>query len=115
MTPDFAIGQGDLLPIFPFQCAYPDNQEPVDLTGATCTFTMVLEGSSSNKINAIACTITDPVNGKGYYTWIGTDTDTPGDYLAFVRITFASGNKMRVPNLGFSRVQVTALNEATSL
>ena len=114
MSPDFVITKGDLLPILPFQCQYKDKTF-ADLTGAiSVKFVMQLEGSTAEKINtATGVTILNPILQigselpHGTYSWSGTDTDTPGDYQAWIVVTFGNGKPLHFPNYGKSRVQVT--------
>ena len=114
MSPDFVITKGDLLPILPFQCQYKDGTF-ADLTGVTSVkFVMQLEGVTAEKINtSTGVTILNPilqvgsVLPHGTYSWSGTDTDSPGDYQAWIVVTFASGKILHFPNYGRSRVQVT--------
>ena len=114
MSPDFVISKGDLLPVLPFQCQYK-NGTFADLTGATSVkFVMELEGSVTEKINtAVGVTVLNPLLQPGStlphgtYSWSGTDTDTTGDYRAWIVVTFPSGKPLHFPNYGSRRVQVT--------
>jgi hypothetical protein len=64
---------------------------PVNLTGATVKFYMK-SSTGTVKINGVACSITDAVNGLCRYNWLAADTNTVGDYVGEVEITFPDGS-----------------------
>ncbi len=105
MTPDFVIRNNDLLPVFPWQLFYSDGTSP-NLTAATVQFVMAPVGSTVAKVNA-GTTILDTLLATGIYSWVGTDTNTPGDYLAYLTVTFPGGGTATFPNDGFIRLKVT--------
>ena len=116
MSADFIVAKGDLLPVFPFQCRY-ESGAFVDLTGTTVRFVMEIEGGTTPKIDtATGVSILNPVLDPGSmlphgtYSWASTDTDTPGDYIAWIVVTFPSGKKLHCPNSdNYLRIQVTAV------
>jgi hypothetical protein len=92
---EFSIPRGDLLPIL--SATLSDAKGPIDLTGATVKFQMRLPGSSTLKVDAAAQTVDPATGGQVTYTWAGTDTDTPGLYIAWFLVTY-SGKTMEAPN-----------------
>lgn len=66
---------------------------PVDLTGATGTWTMTNRATGVVKINGASVTIPGANADDGYYQydWATADVDTAGDYD--VRVTFTRGGR----------------------
>lgn len=72
----------------------------VDLTGSTATFTMVREGVTTKKIDAIACVIApDQVANKGelQYNWAAGDLDTVGDYKGYITVMDSASRPYTLP------------------
>jgi hypothetical protein len=83
------------------------NQDVVDLTGATITFSMKAPGATSAKVdNAAATVIGAATDGQVRYTFEGTDTDTIGPYMAEFKVNFSGGLPERFPNGGWLKVLV---------
>lgn len=78
---------------------------PIDLTGTSVMFFMVLDGASSPKVSA-AATLVDAANGSVEYDWLGTDTDTAGLYRAEFQVTFAGGVKRTFPEADYIYINV---------
>jgi len=103
-APDWYTKQGDTSPAVAFQLL-DGNGDVVPLAGASVKFMMYAPGAASPKVNA-AATITDAPTGKVAYTLSGTDSDTPGDYLAEWQVTFAGGAIETFPNGTALKVRV---------
>lgn len=61
-----------------------------DLTGSTVKLQMRAEGSSVLKVDT-AATVLVAASGTVRYDWAAADVDTVGDYVAWWRVTLASG------------------------
>lgn len=86
----------------------PGLTTPVDLTGATATFTMVTDDDARTvKVNAETATITSDVGGLIEYAWTSSDTDTVGDYLGEFEITLGGG-KITLPNDDSLEIEIVA-------
>lgn len=86
---------GDLRPIVEAQLG--DRNGPVNLTGATVLFIMKLPTASVPKVSA-QCVIVDAPLGRVQYTWVGTDTDTPGAYRSEFQVSLPGGVVVTFPN-----------------
>jgi len=74
---------------------------PQDLTGATVTMSMRLQGSSANKISDAACSIVgNPTLGNVQYNWQAGDTNTAGVFAVEFRVTFSNGTIATFPSIG---------------
>lgn len=93
---DFSIPKGDLLPIL--TATLSDANGAINLTGATVKFQMRLPGSSTLKVDAAAAIVGSATLGQVSYTWVGTNTDTRGLYIAWFLITFSGPKTMEAPN-----------------
>jgi len=60
---------------------------PVDLTGATVTFSMVNTSTGATKVNAASATVTDAAGGKFKYSWGASDLDEAGNFLGEFTVT----------------------------
>ena len=101
---DFYIKQNDLLPVITATLKDGD-KNPVDLSTATSVkFLMRKVGASAAKVNAAAA-ITDAVGGDVTYSWVGTDTDTTGDYQAEWEVNWGTKTET-FPNDGWLRVKI---------
>lgn len=84
---DFQIPRNALLPIL--TATLSDANGVLNLTGATVRFQMRVPGTSVLKVDAGA-TVLNPTAGTVQYTWIATDTDTIGLYIAWFQCTYAA-------------------------
>lgn len=112
-TPDFPIGQGNLLPAIMLRCLEPDPNRPgrvrpKDLTGCTVRFQMSpIEGRcSGGKALDVVAFIIDAKGGVVGYQWVAGDTDVPGLYKAAMQVTDAQGRSMDFPNDGYVLVRI---------
>lgn len=94
---------GDHLPAL--RRVLSDADGPIDLTGATVTFSMASRAGGA-KVTKAAVTIDDPSAGSVSYAWAASDLDTPGSFDAEFEITFGSGKILTVPNAGHDLVVV---------
>ena len=66
---------------------------PIDLTGASVAFQMLLSGTTTLAVNYSCVIIAPPVNGTVRYDWQPGDLKTVGNYLANCLITYANGTQ----------------------
>lgn len=84
------IVKDDTLPVLEFSVI--QNGVPVDLTGASVKFYMKNNDTGAVKVNGKSCTVIDPAtSGVCRYSWEAADTDTAGEYVGEVEVTFATG------------------------
>lgn len=95
---------GDLQPYYYAQIL-DSSENPVDLTGASVSFTMK-DVSGTIKVNLQAATVTDAVNGKVEYRWQSGDTDTAGRYLVEFKVVPQGAGPYRVPTVPRDRAVV---------
>jgi hypothetical protein len=87
MAADFEIPKSRLLPVL--TATLSDANGAMNLSAASgVKFQMRLPGSSTLKVDAVA-EIVSAAGGQVRYAWAGTDTDTPGLYLAWFEVTTA--------------------------
>lgn len=83
-----------------------DDGSAVDLTGAAITFYMEHE-LGTIKINNGAASLVGPgINGTVEYLWVGTDTNTKGDYRAWFNGTLANGKPLSSPSRDYIAVHI---------
>lgn len=94
------IKVGDDLPVISDSLTYSDESVP-DLAGATVRFIMRGPWAATPKIDA-AATVLDQntVPGGVQYVWQPANVDTPGEYRAEWRVTFANAKEMTFPTSG---------------
>ncbi|MFA5306114.1 MAG: BppU family phage baseplate upper protein [Candidatus Babeliales bacterium] len=88
--------QGNLFP-FEYILQYDDGT-PIDLSGATVTITMTLDGASSPTVDAETCGIVDATAGKIKYTWQSGETNDVGMYIIEFLVTFVDTSTLSVPS-----------------
>ena len=93
---DFLIGQDDLLPVI--YATFTDRNGPLDLSGASGVKFQMINRAGAGKVDA-AATILDATGGEVYYSWTGTDTDTPGLFYASFQATINSKKLHTQPKL----------------
>lgn len=81
---------------------------PLDLTGATATFTLKNRDTGAVKVNAQAANITGATAGELEYRWAAGDTDTPGVYEGEFQITLPGSLALTVPGDSYIEVHVIA-------
>lgn len=85
------LKRNDTLPTLKIAVVDSETGAAVDLTGASAKLIMVTDDETKSVVVNAAATITDAVNGKIEYAWIGADTSTSGSYLAEFEITLTTG------------------------
>lgn len=95
-----AIDKGATLPSLEIQIL--DGNDPVDLTGATVTFSMQ-DANGVPKISGAAANLDDPATGKVSYDWAGADVDTDGNFSGQFSIVVAAGT-YKIPNGSTQRI-----------
>lgn len=103
---DITLKRGDRLPLLD-RTLLDENDDAVDLTGATVRFIMRAYGATNPKISA-AATVLDAPTGRVRYSWTANDTDTAGHYQAEFEVTFSNGRKETFPNDHHLTVDVVA-------
>ncbi len=102
---DIVIKRNDLLPLI--NHTLKDADGAIDLSDSTVKFIMrAAGGGGAVKVNA-AATIVSAVDGTVRYTWVGTDTDTAGNFEAEWEITDGASKPLSVPNDRHLRVVIT--------
>jgi hypothetical protein len=72
---------------------------PIDLTAASVTLRLKLDGAVGLKLTDVLCTIVDAAAGVVEYPWAAGDLDTAGTYRGTFGVTIA-GLPMTVPASG---------------
>ncbi len=88
--------QGNIYP-FEYILEY-DEETPINLTGASVTMTMVLDGASAPTVDKGTCTVITPLEGKIHYEWTAGETDVVGMYRIEFVVTFADLSTLSVPS-----------------
>lgn len=96
---DYSCKQGDVLPLLTDTLTYSDGTA-VNLSGASVQFVMRAPTAASVTTQA-AATITNAGAGGVSYTFTATDTATAGAYLGNWAVTFATGQLMTFPTVGY--------------
>lgn len=103
---DFTIKQNDTYPPIPMTIS--DALGPIDLTGCTVEF-WFKRPSTGDVFHGVATVLDQEVlenKGKVQYDWNDGDTDINGALLFEVRVIFANGKRMTLPNDGYFTVAV---------
>ena len=105
----FSIKQNDLVPAITatlMQAVGSAAATPIDLTTAVSVkFAMRDLAGGTAKVDA-AATVVTPAAGTVRYQWVGTDTDTIGNYQAEWQISWAAG-KQTVPGAGYDTISIS--------
>lgn len=85
--------------LFPFEYILQyDDATAIDLTGATVSLTMWLDGASTPIVDSQACSVITPASGLIRYQWKSAETSTCGMFRLEFLITFTSGATLTVPS-----------------
>ena len=105
--PVIPIKRGDTLPTATIYVT-DANGDPLDLTDVTsAVFKMYTDNQPRvEKVSAAANVVSPATGGAIEYGWAEADTDTAGEYLAEVTLTFTDGGILTYPTEGFYRVRV---------
>jgi hypothetical protein len=98
--------QGDRLPELTATLELPAGT-PLNLTGATVTFTMVATNGQV-LIDAAPATVVSAAAGTVKYAWDTGDTDQIGTHRIEWIVLFPGGKQLTVPNRGYDEIEVTA-------
>lgn len=95
---DFSVKRNDTAPdlVFTLRDALG---AAVNLTGVTAQTITVKTVGGAVKFTA-AVTVTTAASGLCKYSWSSTDTDTAGEFIWEVQVTYSSGRKQTFPTLG---------------
>ena len=91
---------GDTAKVYPFQCKYIDESGAVayrDLTGATVKFSMINAATGLQKVAPAVATVTDAINGKGYYTFVSGDVNEAGIFWVTILVTIGDAEPDSYP------------------
>lgn len=102
---DLFIRQNDTVP--PLLTVINDqNGNPLNLSGASVTFTMRSE-QSTNPVKLLgSASITNASTGSVQFSWNTADTATPGLYAAEWHVTQSGGGTYTYPNNGYLSISV---------
>ena len=79
---------------------------PVNLTGATVTFSMRVKPAGAVKVSAATANIVNAGLGRVRYNWVAANTDTSDEYEGEFQVTFSDGTIQTFPNDGYIPVIV---------
>lgn len=96
MADKFTIRQNDTLPSLT-ATLIDVNGNPVNLTGASVVFKMVIRHGVTPVVNR-AASILSPTAGTVSFTWQAADTQNEGTYLGNFIVTYGSGAIETFPN-----------------
>lgn len=82
--------------------------QPINLAGASVTFSMGNRVTGAAKITAAPALIQSAAAGVVRYGWTPEDTDTAGQYDAEFTVTYADGAIESFPRPGKIRVSIEA-------
>src|SRR5581483_6238194 len=97
--------QGDTGVVFTDTLTYSDGS-PADLTGAIVQFVVRNLASASPVILTGSGTVTSATAGDVQYSPSPQDTAVPGDFTACWVVTFATGQVMTFPSVGYIDVTI---------
>lgn len=100
----FTIKQYNTLPLLEATLLDPNNQ-PVDLSNATVTFTMRSRDTDTRVIAGDAIVI-DELEGKVAYPWSSLDTSFSGAYHGEFVVTYQDGGIESFPNSAYIEINV---------
>lgn len=92
----FVIKRYDTVPQLEVQIIKESNEAPLDLTGASASFT--LKQGANPVINQAPAFILEGTQGRLAYRWQSGDTATPGLYAAEFQVVFPDGKKATFPS-----------------
>lgn len=98
--------QDDTGPALGIKVTKESDNTPLDLTGATATFSMRQEGETTSKVDNASATVTGTTTGLVEYAWDAADTDTAGTFRGEFTITLNGGEIITVPNDGWIEIEI---------
>lgn len=102
---DYTCKRHDLLPALEAHLKNADGTA-LDLTGRTVTFMMRTRAATTLKVDA-AASIVDATSGHVRYQWVGTDTDTAGEYIGEFE-TLLGAQPQTVPSGSYVTIDIVA-------
>lgn len=93
----------------PVRVQLTDNGAPLNLTGVSSVIFLMRDvGGGAADIEQPASVEGLPINGEVRYDWVAGETDTPGEYEAAFRVTFADGKVQTFPSDDFILIVIEA-------
>lgn len=102
---DFHIRKGNRLPAI--EATLYRDRKVADLTGANAVALLYRPKLGGALVTKTGAFVGAPTGGKVKYAWAANDTDTDGEYEAYWRVTYASGEQESFPNNGFFTMAFT--------
>lgn len=97
MSDDFVLKSGDNLPELD-AVLLDSHGEPVDLTGATATFTWRPITGTSLDNQTVNATVVSAADGTVKVSWTAQDLEQPGVFWGEFKVTFSGGEILSFPN-----------------
>lgn len=102
---DFHVRTGNRLPAI--EATLYRDRKVADLTGASTVHLIYRPAAGGAIITKTAAFVEALTGGKVKYAWAANDTDTVGEYEAYWRVTYATGEQESFPNNGFFTMKFT--------
>jgi hypothetical protein len=80
---------------------------PVNLTGATLTFSMRVKPAGTTKISTATATVSGAGLGEVQYSFTAANTDTADEFEGEFTATYAGGGIQTFPNDGYIPIIIT--------
>lgn len=84
------------------------DRKVADLTGASAVHLIYRPAAGGAQVVKAAAFVGALTGGKVKYAWAALDTNTVGDYVAYWRVTYSTGEQESFPNNGFFTMKFTA-------
>jgi hypothetical protein len=103
------IKKGATDPPLYVQLVREDNNVPLNISGASVSFTMKRDGATNPVLDEVTATLTDAANGIIAYEWNSsplTGTEKAGKFKAEFTITLSNGKIIKQPQNGYIEIYV---------